>query len=126
MKFLGRMNSQSKRSLTSVAISNLINSELRRYWLATSILPDSFSTFPTTTHGWLKKSMILNHPYNSVNQNQLKKSKFKSSLNGMSRLLLVLFIVIFIFCFSSTCCAEILSSNKRDQITPKRFSTRSI
>ena len=52
MKFLGRMNPQSKRLLTSVAISNRINSELHRYWLAKTILPDSFSdTFPTTTHG---------------------------------------------------------------------------
>ena len=58
---LRNLNSQSKRSLTSVTISNRINSELHRYWLATIILPESFSdTFPTTNHGWLKKSMILN------------------------------------------------------------------
>jgi len=57
MKFLKRINSQSKRSLTSVVISNRINSEL--HWLATTILPDSFSdTFPTTTRGWLKKSTV--------------------------------------------------------------------
>ena len=50
------MNSQSKRSLTSVAISNRINSEL--HWLATTILPDSFSdTFPSTTHGWLTEKV---------------------------------------------------------------------
>ena len=56
MKFLGRMKSQSKRLLTSVAISQRNYSELHRCWLATTILPHSFSTFPTTTHGWLKKS----------------------------------------------------------------------
>jgi len=50
---------QSSQGHRGIQISS-INSELHRYWSATTILPDSFSTFPTTTHRWLKKSMILN------------------------------------------------------------------
>ena len=94
MTFLRRMNSQSNAHLLLWRYpTELIQNY--RYWLATTILPDSLSTFPTATHGWLKKSTILNT--NAIAHFRVSLSlSFKASLRAKFLLWYLVLISIWI------------------------------